>query len=219
MITEFFSATEDFDIEMCANRIENILFQEIASVGLFEELNPKVPSEKSEKVKRLRIRLNDVEQYVNGIKVNEGDISDDDYEIDVPCDPLTLPNSNTDRNAVEKLKSACNLCSYEAKCGWKQLTKHYVRKHPGKEISISRLSNSFNLADIMANPFEPVISSARGETMIQYLCYICSEIYNMSSSKWFMHFISHTGNERSRTLSDKTFAIFFQLFDKIHFSR
>lgn len=126
------------------------------------------------------------------------DLSDDDFDDDLPCgmDELTLPNSNTDRNATDKLKSSCSLCSYNAVRGWKQLIKHYVRKHPGSEISISRLSKQFNSQELMVNPLTPLITKKAGESMISSLCYICNEGYNMCSSKWLMHFISHTGNYR-----------------------
>lgn len=122
------------------------------------------------------------------------DISDDDYEDDKPCgmDELTLPNSNTDRNAGDAMKSNCNLCTYEATKGWKQLTKHYVRKHPGKEISISRLASSFNPQELQSTT--PIITKGFEGTMIQSFCYICDQVYNMCSSKWLMHFIAHTGN-------------------------
>ena len=122
------------------------------------------------------------------------DISDDDYEDDKPCgmDELTLPNSNTDRNASDAMKSNCNLCTYQATKGWKQLTKHYVRKHPGKEISISRLASMFNPKELQSNT--SIITKGFEGTMIQSLCYICNERYNMCSSKWLMHFIAHTGN-------------------------
>lgn len=126
------------------------------------------------------------------------DLSDDDFVDDLPCgmDELTLPNSNTDRNATDKLKSSCSLCSFNAVRGWKQLIKHYVRKHPDREISISRLSNQFNPQELMVNPLSPLITKKAGESMISSLCYICNEGYNMCSSKWLMHFISHTGKYR-----------------------
>ncbi|XP_055318277.1 uncharacterized protein LOC129576740 isoform X2 [Sitodiplosis mosellana] len=123
------------------------------------------------------------------------DISDDDYEDDTPCgiNELTLPNSNTDRNANDAMKSNCNLCSYQADKGWKQLTKHYVRKHPGKEISISRLANNFNPQELQSPKFTPLITKGCEGTMIQSMCYICDKGYNMCSAKWMQHFIAHTG--------------------------
>lgn len=124
----------------------------------------------------------------------ENEMSDDDFEEDLPCgmDDLTLPNSNTDTKSsvANILNTNCNLCSYHAKSGWKQLAKHYVRKHPGKEISISRLCSQFNPQDL---PIDPLITHNGFETLIYSLCYICNNAYKMSSSKWLMHFISHTG--------------------------
>lgn len=123
------------------------------------------------------------------------EISDDDYEDDLPCgmDEITLPNSNTDRNANDVMKSNCNLCSYQATKGWKQLTKHYVRKHPGKEISISRLASQYDPKELQSTSFFPLITKGHAGIMIQSVCYICNEGYNMCSSKWLMHFIAHTG--------------------------
>lgn len=138
------------------------------------------------------------------------DVSDDDYEDDKPCgmDELTLPNSNTIRNASDTMKSNCNLCTYQATKGWKQLTKHYVRKHPGKEISISRLASAFNPQELQTTTFTPIITKGFEGTMIQSLCYICNEGYNMCSSKWLMHFVAHTGNSFIFN-----FALFFVLDD------
>lgn len=142
----------------------------------------------------------------------DAEISDDDYEDDQPCgmDELILPNSNTDRNANDTMKSGCNLCSYQATKGWKQLTKHYVRKHPGKEISISRLANMFNPQELQGTTFTPLITKEfGGDTLIQSLCYICNEGYNMCSSKWLMHFIAHTGEHTIHLV------FFYLLFKKL----
>lgn len=123
------------------------------------------------------------------------EISDDDYEDDQPCgmDELILPNSNTDRNTTDQNRTRCSLCSFQATKGWKQLTKHYVRKHAGKEISVSRLDKVFNPQELMSTTFTPIITKGPAGTMIQSLCYICNERYNMCSSKWLSHFIAHTG--------------------------
>lgn len=123
------------------------------------------------------------------------DVSEDDFEDELPCgmDELILPNSNTDRNAIDKLKTNCGLCSYSAKSGWKQLTKHYVRMHPGKEISIARLSKEFNPQDLMQTSIAPIVTKGTDGTLIQSLCYICNDVYKMCGDKWLMHFIAHTG--------------------------
>lgn len=124
--------------------------------------------------------------------------SDEDFEDDVPCkmDELTLPNSNTDRNAVNKLKSACSLCQYQAVKGCKQLTKHYVRKHPNCEIPISRLAKDQNPIYMSQNSIEPQITENLTGLMIKSFCPICNEVYNMCSEKWLHHFIAHTGKYR-----------------------
>lgn len=90
------------------------------------------------KMKRARILLNDYSDgNVNILSFFKTDrdieTSDDEFEDDIPCgmDEFTLPNSNADQNVVEKLKSNCNACGYTATKSWKQLTKHYVQKHPG----------------------------------------------------------------------------------------
>lgn len=165
-------------------------------------------------MKEIELNMNDVVNSINkemnditnlnsipndsAVPSCDNDISDDDFEDDSPCgmDGLTLPNSNTDRSKCEKLTSNCNLCPYQATRGWKQLTKHYVRLHPGEKVSTSRLSSAYNARELAENPILPLVTKVSGETMIQSLCYICNEGYNMSSSKWLMHFISHTGKSR-----------------------
>lgn len=153
----------------------------------------------SRKIRRARIIINDYfESNPAFMKVFDVDDSDDDFEDDKPCgmNELILPNANTDRNAVEKLTSNCSQCPFQAVKGWKQLTKHYIRKHPGEEISISRLAKTYNPRELI-NPIRPVITNGVcGIIMIQSMCYICNEQYNMCSSRWLMHFIAHTGNEK-----------------------
>lgn len=125
------------------------------------------------------------------------DVSDDDFEDDQPCrmDELFLPNSNTDRNANEKLETECGVlsCDYKANKGWKQLTKHCVRQHPGVDIPNSFLSKNFNPHELMVTTFAPIVSKGPNGLLIQSLCYICNESYKMFSEKWLMHFIAHTG--------------------------
>lgn len=155
------------------------------------------------KTQRARIIINDFSENESVIgtatatmtMANDLVTSDDDYEDDIPCgmDDLILPNSNTDRNAVNRLEPNCRLCSYQVTKGYKQLTKHYVRKHPKKEIPISRLAQAYNPQELMINPITPLITNSLTETLIQSICFICDESYNMSSSKWVMHFITHTG--------------------------
>lgn len=159
-------------------------------------------AKQSKKALRTKIIITDFSENGNlaaALKLtsNDAEISDDDYEDDQPCgmDELTLPNSNTDRNANDPLKSACNLCLYQATKGWKQLTKHYVRKHPGKEISISRLANVFNPQELQSTSLTPIITKGIAGIMIHSLCYICNQAYNLFSSKWLMHFIAHTGKQ------------------------
>lgn len=157
----------------------------------------------SKKAERTRIIIPDFLENGNVaadlklmMATEDAEISDDDYEDDQPCgmDELILPNSNTDRNANDTMKSGCNLCSYQATKGWKQLTKHFVRMHPKQEISISRLANTFNPQELQGTTFTPLITKdCGGSILIQSLCYICNEGYNMCSSKWLMHFIAHTG--------------------------
>ncbi|XP_031638528.1 uncharacterized protein LOC116350755 [Contarinia nasturtii] len=136
-----------------------------------------------------------LEEQQTSLATDDVDISDDDYEDDSPCgiDELTLPNSNTHRNTVDNVLTICDLCPYQAPKGFKQLTKHYVRTHSDKEISISRLANIFNPQELQETKFTPLITKTASETIIRSLCYICNEGYNMSSSKWILHFISHTG--------------------------
>lgn len=167
------------DEQAIAETAMAINFKEVANMK-------KIPSKSS--------TTPNIKAYFTTITEVEDEMSDDDFEADLPCgiDELTLPNSNTDpkSSVANILNTNCSLCSYHAKSGWKQLAKHYVRKHPGKEISISRLCSQFNPQDL---PIDPLITHKGGETLIYSLCYICNDAYKMSSSKWLMHFISHTG--------------------------
>lgn len=176
-------------------------YSEYAGKG--QKLEERKPDTKKVPIDLKNISTSMKQVALNGVAkappsaANDSEVSDDDFDDDKPCgiDELTLPNSNTEQNASasKKLTSNCSLCTYKAARGWKQLVKHYVRKHSGQGIStISRLA--FNLQELTMCPFTPLISKKVGEIMIQSLCYLCGEGYNMSSTKWLMHFISHTGN-------------------------
>lgn len=157
--------------------------EEMVSEVITEQILDKVISEQV------------VKEVVAESVVNEDhNISDDDIEDDQPCgiDEITLPNSNANRNVVGKMQTNCGLCKFQAK-SFKQLTMHYVRTHPDKEIATSRLANQFNPQELQETFFTPMITKNTSEIMIHTLCYICGEGYNMSSSKWLSHFIAHTG--------------------------
>lgn len=193
--TEIFAASEDINLEEYTKDLDASSLEDI---GKLIESQPLSNTKSGLKIKRARILITDyLEKNPACQKTIHVDDSDDDFEDDVPCgmDELTLPNSNTDRNAVDELISKCNQCPYQAKKGWKQLTKHYVRNHPGKEISVSRLAQQYNPQDLKVNPITPIITKGVGGIMIRSLCYLCNEGYNMCSSKWLMHFIEHTGNQ------------------------
>lgn len=196
--------TEIVVAEFAKNLLESSGFNIDVEPSIDSNSPNKDGATESKKAERTRIIIPDFLENGNvaaDLKLmmtttEDAEISDDDYEDDQPCgmDELILPNSNTDRNANDTMKSSCNLCSYQATKGWKQLTKHYVRKHPKKEISISRLANMYNPQELQGTTFTPLITKeCGGGTLIQSLCYICNEGYNMCSSKWLMHFIAHTG--------------------------
>lgn len=193
--TEIFGACEDINLEEYTKDLDASTLEDF---GKLIGKEPPSNTKSGLRMKRPRILINDyLEKGPACQKIIDVDDSDDDFEDDIPCgmDELILPNSNTDRNAADELISKCNQCSYQAAKGWKQLTKHYVRKHPGKEISISRLAQQYNPHDLKVNPITPMFTKSVGGMMIQSLCYICNEGYNMCSSKWLMHFIEHTGNQ------------------------
>lgn len=211
-ITEVFNVNEDIDFAAYTKDLEPTASKESISIGAFLNSNPKndgINEIKPTKVKRIRIFIEDFGAHVkipNGTvsAVNSEEPSDDDLEEDIPCDPLTLPNSNASRSAEDQLKSSCGVCSYEAR-HWKQLTKHYVRMHPDREIAISRLAKCFNLTDLNANQIEPIITNGPSGMLIQSLCYICNDRYNLSSLNWLMHFIAHTGKYHSLSLRVSNF--------------
>lgn len=126
------------------------------------------------------------------------DMSDDDFENDQPCtiNELIWPNLNTDHNSDNQPRTKCSVpyCDYESKKGWKQLTKHHVRQHPGMDAPNSRLSKNFNPLELMVNSFPSTFTNGPNGILVQSLCYICNERYNMCSEKWLWHFIAHTGN-------------------------
>lgn len=181
---------------------------EAKNVEEAKQLAPKKTTPVLKKVKRAKVVIVNMDFYeqIECITVpmdipmnnNDSELSDEDFGDDVPCkmDEVTLPNSNTDR-AVDKLKSTCNLCEYEAPKGWKQLTKHYVRKHPNCEIPISRLANDQNPMYLSKNPFTPEITESSTGLMIKSHCPICNEVYGMHSEKWLHHFVAHTGKNRA----------------------
>lgn len=174
-------------------------------VEMKEVVAPKMPPV-MRKVKRAKVVIVNMDFYEQfetiATKVplnnNDSELSDEDFEDDVPCrmDDLTLPNPNTDREIVDKLKSTCTLCQYQAPKGWKQLTKHYVRKHPNCEIPISRLAKDQNPIYLSKNAITPEITENSTGLMIKSHCPICNEVYGMFSDKWLQHFIAHTGMTR-----------------------
>lgn len=183
---------------------------EVKKITTMETEVKKIDAKKTlpilKKVKRAKVIIVNMDFYeqMNSISIpmnipmnnNDSELSDEDFEDDVPyqMDKLTLPNSNTDREVMDKLKSTCNLCQYQAVKGWKQLTKHYVRKHPNCEIPISRLAKDQNPTYLSKNPCTlETIESATGERMVKSHCPICNEVYIMRDDKWLHHFIAHTG--------------------------
>lgn len=117
--------------------------------------------------------------------------SDDDQEYDHPIatEINVVPNSNTDRR-VTQTNLKCTMCPYEDLDGWKKLTKHYIRKHPGTEIAHSRLAERFKLNEIIASP---ISSTVDNRMQIKSICLFCDQCYCLNSSKWEKHFVSHTG--------------------------
>lgn len=191
--------TKDFD----PTSLDSFVIDPISS----KSTNKKIGMKKSNKKKRAKIYIADFTDYDQSVNIaanipinNDFEMSDDDLENDVPCemDELILPNSNTDRNAVDKLKSHCSLCQYEAAKGWKQLTKHYVRQHQNCEIPISRLAKDQEPFYLARNPFTPTITKVSTELLIKSPCLICNEVYNLCSAKWLLHFIAHTGMKKKK---------------------
>ena len=198
-------AMEDINLDNCKNGFDPSVLDVLDMDHTTGISTKKNGMKKSKKVKRAKVIIIDFDFYGQkenmAMKISMNDdfeSSDEEFENDVPCkmDELTLPNSNTDSDVVEKLKSACNLCQYQATKGWKQLTKHYVRKHPKCEIPISRLAKDQNPFYLSQNPFSPEITESLTGLMIKSLCPICDEVYCMCSEKWLTHFISHTGKEK-----------------------
>lgn len=197
-------AIENKNLDNHTNALDPLLL-DILEINHTTSISPKMNGVKqSKKVKRASVIIvemdfleqNDKNNIAMDIPMND-ESSDEDFEDDVPCkmDELTLPNSNTDQNVVEKLKSTCSLCQYQATKGWKQLTKHYVRKHPNCEISISRLAKDQNPFYLQQNPFEPEITENSTGLLIKSFCPICNQVYGMCSEKWLHHFIAHTGEK------------------------
>lgn len=154
-------------------------------------ISPKTVK-KTKKVKRIQIRIVDMmESESNALQnmtSNNIESSDEDIEDDTPY-------KMNDCNTVDQLNFVCNLCEYQAVKGWKQLTKHYVRKHPNSEIPISRLAADQDPVYLSQNPHLPEITNKSTGLMIKSHCPICNDRYHMNSDKWLMHFIAHTGNE------------------------
>lgn len=184
----------------------------------------KSGTKKTKKVKRAKVIIVDLignENIAPNTNATNTDCetSDEDFEDDVPCkmDKLMLPNANTDSNAMKKSQSACHICQYQAAKGWKQLTKHYVRKHSDCEIPLSRLASDKDPHHLSQNPIAPEITRHSTGLMIKSQCPICNDTFRMCSEKWLMHFVAHTGNEhRSFAIqfcSDSYFERFFVLLD------
>lgn len=123
------------------------------------------------------------------------DISDGDFEDDQPYVIVDLILSNSNAENDEELKTECSvsLCNYNAATGWKQLTKHCIRRHPGINLPNSRLSKNFHPQELMVSSFLPTVTNGPCGMLIQSLCYICNKSYRMNSEKWLKHFIAHTG--------------------------
>lgn len=119
--------------------------------------------------------------------------SEDDQEYDHPIasDNYVVPNSNTDRR-VTQTNLKCTICPYKDLVGWKMLTKHYIRKHPGKEIAHSRLAERFKLDDIIACPVSSTLTES-DRFRFKSICLFCDQWYYLDSSKWEKHMVSHTG--------------------------
>lgn len=125
------------------------------------------------------------------VDFNSIETSEDDLEYDYPIlseNDVEL-KSNTD-SRVTQTNSKCTMCPYKDLVGWRKLTKHYIRKHPGTEIAHSRLAERFNLDQIIVNP---VSSTINDRMLIKSICLFCDQFYGLNSSKWEKHFVSHTG--------------------------
>lgn len=119
------------------------------------------------------------------------EFSEDDLEDDQPV------VMNTNRNVENKSSMKCAMpwCDYNTEKGWKHLTKHCVRQHEGKYNLNSQLSQNFNPQELKGNT--AIATKGPNGLLFQSHCYICNEIYNMSSEKWLMHYIAHTGECQS----------------------
>lgn len=155
----------------------------------------------------------DQELYEMDITMSDDiETSDDDFEDGVPCEmeELKLPNSNTNRDAVVHLKSTCSFCQYQTAKGWKQLTKHYVRKHPNCEIAISRLAKDQDPFNLSQNPNEAQIFEDSTGMIIKSRCPLCNRsngTFAMCSEKWLIHFITHTGKSKREAFEIHIFLV------------
>lgn len=132
------------------------------------------------------IRIDDI-MAAHSYEPNMVETSDDDQQVD---NPLESDNPSCSQwNTEQNVQRHCGICSFKKSRNWKQLVKHYVRKHPGEQIVTSRLANRFKLKDILENPVE----SINCNMLIKSLCYMCDEYYKLDASKWLQHFIAHTG--------------------------
>lgn len=167
--------------------------------GLNDKDRVKRTYNSSKKPQRTKTILNEfpvVIENIAAVSLPEiDDISDDDFEIDHPCnmDGLILSNLNNHRNADDTPRTKCTLCDFDSTGGWKQLTKHCVRHHQGMDIPSARLSKNYNPQELMQTTFTPILSNGLNGMLIKSLCYICNQGYNMHSEKWMMHFVAHTG--------------------------
>lgn len=198
---------ENIDLGDCTKDLDPSVLDAFDPNNHTERISSKKNGvKKGGRVKRPKVFIVDMEicfpqenSLQNFAMISDFEISDDDFEDDIPCkvDELSLANSNTDRNTVDKSKSDCNLCQYQAAKSWKQLTKHYVRKHPNCEIPISRLSKDQDPLKLSLNPKEPEVTKDSTGLTIKSHCPICNETYAMCSEKWLVHFIAHTGKEKT----------------------
>lgn len=119
------------------------------------------------------------------------EMSEDEIEDDQPV------GMHTDRNAENTSTIQCTMpwCNYSAK--WKQLTKHCVREHERKYIPNSQLPPNINPR--VFKSVECIATKGPYGLLIQSLCHICNELYNMFSEKWLKHYISHTGESHCET--------------------
>lgn len=156
-----------------------------------EELGGPIVESCDKVNQKLETTVTENENNETQVDSNLIETSEDDQEYDRPIasDNYVVPNSNTDRR-VTQTNLKCTMCPYKDLVGWKMLTKHYIRKHPGKEIAHSRLAERFKLDDIIASP---VISTVTDRMLIKSICLFCDQWYSMDSFKWEKHFVSHTG--------------------------